>query len=124
MVPDPIQYQRHNSNVTRTVQRALEVTNFVDNVSTYYSSLIPRLHVKLGNEATTIVGMECMNEDFFFLSSRLAVIKFLLSLVAMPTVRPLFHTEGLGTRLSLATFSSSSSVASLISRLGLYLPVV
>ena len=82
MVPDPIQYQRHNSNVTRTVQRALEVTNFVDNVSTHYSGLIPRLHVKLGNEATTIVGMECMNEDFFFLSLRLAVTKFYL--VSLP----------------------------------------
>ena len=51
MVLNPIQYQRHSSNITRTVQRALEVTNFVDNVSRYYCRLIPRLFMKPGNEA-------------------------------------------------------------------------
>ena len=38
--------------------------------------------MKPGNEATTIVVMECMNEDFFLSSSCLAVIKF--HLVSLP----------------------------------------
>ena len=48
------------------------MTNFVDNVSTCYGSLIPRLQVKPGNETTIIVVMEC--ENFSLSSSCLAVI--------------------------------------------------